>query len=239
MTKKERYQHYTTDPITGEIQWYFPMEIETESDDFAGTEYLQNLKSESFCIGTTRLGFREFTAVMIPVTREQYLALIKDEMDKQDAMKLDGRCPIPAKRGGLKTCPRRIPNPNYVEGGNEPKTLANTCKGCIYENKKHEHTVSTFTALGSYDDNGDFSQYDAPSPFGYNSSDEYEKLKTQWVNYVKENKPRLTELAELLSSEYLQIEAATELQKSRKTINSQTAILKELVVEFLDTVIPY
>lgn len=235
MTKKERYQHYTIDPTTGEKQWYFPMEIETLADDFAGAEYLHNLKSEPYEIGMTRLGFREFNAVMIPVTKEQYLELIKDEMNKQEEMKQDGRCPVLAIKGGLKTCPRRIPNPDYVEGSSEPKTLANSCDGCIYEKKKHSNTVITFTDLGSEDVDGDFASYEPSTPTDYNSADEYLRLKKQWVDFVRVNKPMLTDLAELLSSEYLQIEAAKELDKSRQTIHRQVDTLKKLVIEFLNT----
>lgn len=236
MTKKERYQHYTIDPATGEKQWYFPMEIETQNDDFAGAEYLQNLKATPYEIGMTRLGFREFKAIMIPVSKEQYKSLIKDEMDKQEKMKQDVRCLVPATIGGVKICPRRIPNPNYVEGGSEPKTLANNCEGCIYAAKKHTNTVVTFSDLGSEDDDGDFSSYEPSNPVGYNSGDTYLKLQKQWIEFVKANKPKLAELAELLSSEYLQIEAAKELDKSRQTINSQADVLKQLALEFLNTV---
>lgn len=236
MTKKERYQHYTIDLTTGEKQWYFPMEIETHKDDFAGAEYLQNLKSEPYEIGMTRLGFREFKAVMIPVSKEQYNALIKDEMNKQEEMKQDGRCPLPAIKGGIKTCPLRIPNPKYTKDGSEPKTLANSCDGCIYAAKKHTNTVVTFTDLGSEDDGGDFASYEPSNPVGYNSGDAYLKLQKQWIEFVKANKPKLAELAELLSSEYLQIEAAKELDKSRQTINSQADVLKQLALEFLNTI---
>jgi hypothetical protein len=52
-------------------------------------------------------------------------------------MKMDGRCPIPAEIGGVKTCPLRINNPDYVEGGDMPKTIANSCDKCIYCAKRH------------------------------------------------------------------------------------------------------
>lgn len=254
MTKKERYQHYTINELTGEKQWYFPMELEfgdyeKDTDEYESKqEYYQNLKNQTVklnngqvlpCeIGMTKLGFREFEALHIPVnSHEEYLDLIKDEMKKQDEMKLDGRCTIPATIGGIKLCPRKIPNPNYVEGGKESKTIMNSCVGCIYESKKHEHTVTTFSALGSVDEDGDFAEYEPSNPHGYNSADSYDKLRAAFVEYVKANKPKLTELAELLSAEYLQIEAANALGKSRKTINSQVDILKKLVLEFLDNTV--
>lgn len=254
MTKKERYQHYTINELTGEKQWYFPMELEfgtyeKGTDEYESKlEYCKNLKSQKVTlnngqilsceIGMTKLGFREFEALHIPVnSHEEYLNLIKDEMAKQDEMKLDGRCTIPAIKGGIKLCPRMIPNPNYVEGGSEPKTIQNSCAGCIYENKKHEHTVATFSSLGAEDEDGNFAAYEPSNPHGYNSADAYDKLRAAFIDYVKQNKPRLTELAELLSAEYLQIEVANTLGKSRKTINSQTDILKKMVLEFLDNTI--
>ena len=65
-----------------------------------------------------------------------YEKVKQDEMKKQFDMKMDGRCPIPAEIGGVKTCPLRINNPDYVEGGDMPKTIANSCDKCIYCAKK-------------------------------------------------------------------------------------------------------
>ena len=103
-------------------------------------------------ITRTRLGNRTIDAVMVPckdtatingvevfvdtpseVQRQRYLEYIKDELAEQDAKRQDGRCQIPDGRGGVKRCPCRVPNPEYVPGGNQPKTLPVKCQGCKYE----------------------------------------------------------------------------------------------------------
>ena len=235
MTKKERYQHYVINPSTGEVQWYFPMEIETTSEDAAGSDYLNSLKLSGHEIGMSKIGFREFKAIMIPVdSKAEHDILIKDELDKQDEMKLDGRCFIQAKIGGLKRCPRQMPNPSYTEGSGLPKTIMTSCKGCPYEHKKHEHTFVNFSALQSTDDDGNTEDFDPANPIGYNSTYNYDKLSDEFLDYVRENKPKLLELATLLCKEYVQTEAANILGKSTSTIGSQTEKLRELLNEFLD-----
>lgn len=239
MTKKERFQHYIESPTTGEKQWFFPMEIEIDKDDPYRKDYLSIISTntethEKYEIGTSKIGFREFMAVMIPVeSKEKHDSLIKDELDRQDEMKLDGRCFISAKIGGLKRCPRQIPNPNYKEGSNESKTIMVKCEECPFRDKKHEHTVVPFSTLQSTDDDGELLDFDPANPIGYNSTEQFDKLVVDFLEYVKANKPKLVDLAELLCQEYVQTEAAGILGKSTSTIGSQTDKIKELLLEFL------
>lgn len=153
MTKQKKFKHYTINPVTGKKQYYYPMEIEVDLDNYeVGTDeyetaakFLQDIKNqkakdddgnEVVCeVDYTKLGFREYLAVYIPVSYEKYKSLIKDEMDKQEEIKQNSRCTIPAKIGEVKVCPRRVPNPDYVEGGNMPKTLAVSCDDCPYKDK--------------------------------------------------------------------------------------------------------
>lgn len=255
MTKKERYQHYTVDTVTGERQYYFPMEIEVDLKAYEqGTDeyesavlYKNNLKkatikdkngNEIVCeVGHTKLGYREFEAVFIPVTHEEFKELIKDEMDKQDAAKMDGRCTIPAEIGGVKMCPLRIPNPDYVEGGDMPKTIANSCKGCIYEKKKHSHTEVNFSTLHTTDDDGEEGDFETGNPHNYYAGDEYEVLMEQWCAFVRTKAPELEDLAMLLSMEYIRSEAARELGKSSSTVQAQRDRLKPLLLEFLGSIV--
>lgn len=254
MTKKERYQHYTVDPVTGERQYYFPMEIEVDlknynpdSDEYAvSVEYKKNLKkatvkdmdgNDVVCeVGYTRLGYREFEAVFVPVSHEAFKKLIKDEMDKQDAAKVDGRCTIPATIGGVKMCPLRIPNPEYVEGGDMPKTIKKSCDGCPHAKKKHSHTEVNFSTLHLTDDDGEEEDFETGNPYNYYAGDEYEALMKKWCAFVRTKAPELEELAMLLSMEYIRSEAARELGKSSSTVQAQRDRLKPLLLEFLQNI---
>ena len=69
---------------------------------------------------------------------------IVDEDRRLNAKKLDeefyenGRTLSYSRRDWwVKTCPLRINNPDYVEGGDMPKTIANSCDKCIYCAKRH------------------------------------------------------------------------------------------------------
>lgn len=250
MTKNKKYFHHEVDKVTGKDQWFFPMEIEVDLNDYekgsdeyeTARQYIENLRQATdingqkvVCeVGEAQLGFRKFMAVFIPVTHELYLELIKDEMNKQEDMKQDGRCPVPAKIGGVKTCPRRIPNPDYVEGGDAPKTIANSCEGCIYFAKKHEHTEANFSTLSVEGDEGEPMDFEVPSPSNYYDGDKYERLVDHWKAFVQEKAPDLMELSELLALEYLRSEAARKLEMHPSTAKSRKDRLKKLVQEFLD-----
>lgn len=105
MTKKEHFQHYIENLCTSEKQGFFPIKIEIDRDDPYHKDYFTIMSTnsennEKYVIGTTKIGFRDFMFIMIPVeSKEKLDALIKDELDWQDEMKLDGRCFISAKIG--------------------------------------------------------------------------------------------------------------------------------------------
>ena len=118
-------------------------------------------------VGKAMLGCRSFEAIMIPCKNKTYdakgnevyldtpsseqeriyRALTKDELDRQEEARMDGRCDIPSVYGGTKKCPRRISNPNYTPDNGQPKTIANRCEGCPYERFKQAHTTITLSCL--------------------------------------------------------------------------------------------
>ena len=86
-------------------------------------------------------------------------------------------------------------------------------------------------------EDGEVEPYEVPAPRSNYAGDRYEELAEGFVAYIKEHKPRLLPLAEKLVQEYDLSDAAEELGKSTSTTFSQKEKLKELVTEFLDTVI--
>ena len=252
MTNQKRYLHHEVNPVTGQDQWYFPLEITINPKNYsnnpdaleAAQEYLKGLKRQTVVdmngnavvceVADTKLGFREFKAIFVPVpSHEMYLDLIKDEMKKQFDMKMDGRCPIPAEIGGVKTCPLRIDNPDYVEGGDMPKTIANSCDKCIYRAKKHDHTKVNFSSLSATGDDGETIDYDAPAPANYYAGEQYERITTAFLSFLETKAPDLVHLAEKLCDEYLRSEAARELAIPSSTAQGQRDRLKPFLLEFL------
>lgn len=243
-----RHTHFNS--VTGELDFFFPMEIEDPVDK----EYarLNDLK-----IGWTLLGFRVFEAIMVPCKNKTYDAtgkeiyldtsseeqhriykdLIKDEMDKQEKIKKDGRCTIADSHGGTKRCPLRVKNPAYVLGGDQPKTIAKKCEGCPYECYRQAHTFIELSCLEHENAEGEVESYEVPTPRGYYSADKYLKLSEEFVTFVRERKPKLAPLAEKLTEEYTKSDAGRELGDASSTVTSRTEKLKELVTQFLDTAI--
>lgn len=240
-------------PVTGDFDYYFPMEVKGPADkEFAKLNGLE--------IGQVRLGFRCFEAILIPckntvldengktvyvdtpseVQHSRFLELIRDEMKWQDEVKQDGRCPIPDGNGGVKRCPCRVPNPDFVPGldeGKKPKTLPVKCEGCVYEQFRQAHTTVTFSCLDHEDENGEIESYEAPAPDSSYEGERYERMREAFLDYVKEHNDKLTDLASLLTLEYNRSEAARELGMATSTAASRRELLKDLCRQFLDSTI--
>ena len=245
----ESFRHIRTNPITGEQDYYYPLEITDPSIRALARE-------RGLEITKTRLGNRVFEAVMIPCKnvatingmevfvdtpseeqRRRYLAYVRDELAEQDAKRQDGRCNIPDAYGGLKRCPCRVPNPDYVPGGKQPKTLPVRCEGCVYEQFRQAHTTIVVSALDHEDENGEFESYEIPAPKDMLTADRFLELRDEFLAFVQERNPKLVPLAELLTLEFSKSEAARELGDAWGTVTSRTDKLKALVTEFLDTVV--
>ena len=196
-------------PVTNSYDYYFPMELTSDAD----REYA---KFCGFEIGMARLGYRHFLAIFVPCKdkiidktgreifidtseedqRARYLEYIKDELAAQDAAKQDGRCVIPDGKGKTKRCPCRIPNPDYVPGGDQPKTLPVRCEGCKYEAFRQAHTYMPFSAMEHEGEDGETEPYEAASPKGYMDGYGYDELAGLFVAYVHEKAPKLAAQAE-------------------------------------------
>ncbi len=246
--KAETFRHVRTSPITGDQDYYYPMEASNPS--IRALAWERGLE-----IAKTRLGNRTFEAVMIPckdtamingvevfidtpseVQRQRYLELIKEELAEQDARKQDGRCQIPDGRGGVKRCPYRVPNPDYVPGGKQLKTLKNRCEGCQYEEFRQAHTTVVLSALDHENENGEFESYEIPATKDMTAADRFLELREAFIAFVQERNPKLAPLAELLTLEYTKSEAGRELGDASSTVTSRVEKLKDLLTAFLETI---
>ena len=247
-SQAEMFRHIRKNPVTGEDDYYFPMEITDPSIRALARE-------RGLEISRTRLGYRVFDAVMVPckntamihgvevytdtptdVQRRKYLDLIKDELAAQDAAKQDGRCQIPDGRGGLKRCPCRMPNPDYTPGGRQPKTLPVKCEGCRYEEFRQAHTTVVLSTFGHEDDSGEMQTYEIPATKDMTAADRFLELREEFIAFVQERNPKLAPLAELLTLEYTKSEAGRELGDASSTVTRRIEKLKELLAAFLETI---
>ena len=247
---KKILKNVRINPITNEPDFYFPMEVTNPADKaYARLNGLE--------IGMAMLGNRRFLAIMIPCKRKgyddkgreiyldtpseeqyrTYKALIKDKLNRQEDEKQDGRCNIPTANGNTRRCPLRIPNPTYVPGGDQPKTLANRCEGCPYERFKQAHTVIELSCLDHEGEDGETEPYEISAPESYYEADRYEDLADEFVAFITARKPRLAPLAEKLVKEHSLTEASQELGRPTSTVHSQIKKLQELLTEFLDNAI--
>ena len=250
---KRFLKNVRTNPVTGNLDYYFPMEIKSSAEKVYAR--LNGLE-----IGQARLGFRNYEAIFVPCKdtivnekdktiyvdtpsedqRRRYLDLIKTELKEQEDMKQDGRCDIPDGNGGTKRCPCRMPNPDFVPGrdeGKKPKTLPVKCEGCVYEPYRQAHTTITLSCLDHENENGEMENYEVQTPTYYFEGARYEHLRELFLKYVNEHNDKLTDLAELLTLEYNRSEAARELDTPVSTAGSRNKLLKDLCLQFLDSII--
>lgn len=248
-TPAETFRHVRTNPITGEDEYFFPMEITDPSIRALARE-------RGLEIAKTRLGNRTFEAAMIPckdtatisgvevfidtpseVQRQRYLEYIRDELTQQDAKRQDGRCNIPDAYDGLKRCPCRVKNPDYIPGGDQPKTLPVRCEGCIYEQFRQAHTTVVLSTLDHENENGEFESFEIPSTKDMLAADRFLELRQEFIAFVRERNPKLGDQAELKTLEFTNSEIARLLDQPTSTITSRGEKLKALASAFIDTVI--
>lgn len=233
-------------PETQQTDYYYPLEISDPS--------IRELARErGLEVGRAMLGFRIFDAVMVPcrntatvngkevfidtpseVQRQRYLEYIRDELNRQASSQQDGRCCIRAANGKTKRCPLRIPNPDYLPGGTQPKTIPVKCEGCPYEPFRQAHTVVELSCFDHEGENGETEPYEISAPESYYEADRYEDLADEFVAFITARKPRLSPLAEKLVKEHSLTEASQELGRPTSTVHSQIKKLQELLNEFLD-----
>ena len=166
-----------------------------------------------------------------------YLEYIRDELAEQDAKRQDGRCSIPDAYGGLKRCPCRVKNPDYIPGGDQPKTLPVRCEGCIYEQFRQAHTTIVVSALDHENEAGEFESFEIPAMKDMLAADRFLELRQEFIAVVRERHPKLTDQVELKTLEFTNSEIARLLDQPTSMVTSRSEKLKSLAAAFIDTII--
>lgn len=242
--------HVRYNSQTGSNDYFYPLELENETDE-------EFARLRGYQVGWTWRGQKKIRAAMVPCrqkaydehgneifldTKEDeqhriYKALMGDENAAQDRAKHDGLCSFIKENGQRKRCPYRIPNPNFNPAiphnpKTNPKTIRNHCECCRYYSFKEAHDVVTFTDLEMHNERGETISFEPLSPWNHDEADRYKELANAVRAVIRQYKPKLGSLVDLLANELTQAEAANLLGKKPTTINSQRKLLRHL----LDTV---
>lgn len=245
------YRHVRKDPITGQVNYFFPLEITEENEETM--KLLAQERGLEIC--RTLLGRRFILAVMVPckdvatihgievfvdtpeeVQKARYHELMKDELAAQDAEKQDSRCQIPDGRGKVKRCSCRVPNPDYSPDGDTRKTLAVSCEGCPYENFRPGRSTINFSDLDGEDENGEEEWFEAPATKDIMEAARFLQMREDFIAFVEEHDSKLVSLAELRTLGYGNSEISRMLSTPTSTVSSRSAKLMDLLIEFLETI---
>jgi len=242
------YNHSRRDPVTGQLNWYVPVEIE---DDI--TELLARKCGFEVCF--TRLGCRRIWAFMLPcmdkeirngvevyvptpeaVQYERYLNYVRPILREQDREKHDGRCEIPNGLGGVRRCPLREENPEYIPGSEAKrtrfKTRVKSCVGCPYEEFKRAHTVVSLDELSHEYDDGTVVPFESSAGTSMMEGDLFEMWSREFIDYVRVHKPKLVRQLELQMLGYSNSEISRILGLPTSTVTSRSKKLQELFDEY-------
>ncbi len=226
---------------------YYPLRIVDKASENLAKAYGYDIRKVS--LGKSPVRFR---AVMVPCIptyktdgvspKEQIhfaLQLSSDDIREQQDNINDTRCLIPSQKGLWKRCPYAVKSEPNSSGN---KTKRTCCDGtgrndaCPFVKFKTRSPVSTFSDLAQENENGDYAPFDVASPVSPNESYRYQELSQRFLNYVKDRKPRLLDLAKLLLEGFSYSEAEKELGRRHSTIWSQIQHLKDLALDFISNV---
>nr|WP_302136465.1 hypothetical protein [uncultured Schaedlerella sp.] len=215
--------------------YLFPMELagkKCEEDRAARVADVAKAKLDGYKVDWVKFGYRIFEAVLIPMSEERFKELVRDEDNRQKAVRVEGRCMVSNGNGGLIRCPERIPNPLYGEEG-QPKTLMNDCSTCIYNTlDKLDYHTQSLSHSGNFNEDG---EEDMEIPCGITSNGElYEFYCERVLQFVEDKFPDNVETMKLLLQEYSRTETAEKLRIHRNTPRNQVNSMKEDLTKMLD-----
>lgn len=228
---------YTSEKTSGK-KYY----ILFETDEEGIRQY--KATSEQERIGTSlskmRVDGEMVPAIKLEVDKGTYDTFKRDQWMKEYRYKLENRCIVGGTDGKSGFCPRQIPNPEYKEGCNAPKTIANDCSKCpYYRSFKSAKGKVLFSALNVTNEQGNEDAFDPVSPYPINQADEYMELLYGLIRFIKVQHPKYskyTELVELLGHEHTLKEASVILGKTYRTLYGWILTLRPIFDDYMDTV---
>lgn len=195
----------------------------------------------------TRLGQMRSEGILVPailmeVDKETYEKHQHEVGKADDKAKREKRCMICGSNGKLIRCPIRVPNPEYNDDSEKPKTIANDCENCPYGYHHLFRPIKgdvVFSALDVEDENGNTDPFEPESVSDPLSADRYFELLEGLISYIKEKYPKYPEYAEfayLLGQEYEIKKVAAIMKKSDKTLYGWRKKLRPIFDEYIQTI---
>lgn len=200
--------------------------------------------SEQERVGTSlskmRVDGEMVPAIKLEVDKATYDTFKWDQRMKEYRCKQENHYIIGGADGKSRFCPHQIPNPEYKEGGDIPKTIANDCSRCpYYRSFKSAKGNVLFSALTVTDEQGNEDSFDPASPYPVNQADEYMELLYGLISFIKVHHPKYskyTELVELLGHEHTLREASVILGKPYRTLYGWILTLRPIFDEYMGTI---
>ena len=170
-------------------------------------------------------------AIKLEVDKSTYDTFKRDQWMEEYRYKQENRCIIGGAGGKSKFCPCRIPNPEYKEGGTDPKTITNDCTKCkYYRSFKSTKGKVFFSTLTVIDDHGNEAPFDPASPL--NQADKYMELLYGLIRFIKVQHPKYSNLGH----EHTLKEASVILGKPYRTLYGWLLTLRPIFDEYMDTI---
>ena len=177
-------------------------------------------------------------AIQMEVTKKVYDEFKRKQWMDEYYYERENRCIIGDPDGKSRFCPRQIPNPDYTEGGESPKTIKNDCDLCPYFRMFRLFKGKVlFSTLEVTDEQGNTDVFDPVTPHHFYQADKYLSLLYGLIEFIKEKHLRndkYVELVELLGHEYTLSEAAEILDIPYRTLYGWLKTLRPIFDEYMN-----
>lgn len=182
-------------------------------------------------------------ALKLEVDADTHYSFHRDDWAHESRLKYENRCTITGDNGTSRTCPMRIPNPDYTGKPGELKTLPVDCASCPHNQSdilKPGRKVIHFSDLAQPDAEGYISEWEPESPSANIYADEYSDLLFGFVAYIREHHPKeakYAEAIEIIGTGYTVKDAARKLGVHVVTIYDHLKKLRPIYDEYKDSII--
>ena len=179
-------------------------------DEIKNDPIYKDAEHKPFIDWVKLVGRKEFRALLMPGTRSELYAYIhKDDKDYKHKQYWN-RCPMSNGRGGIKQCPMQIPNPNYKEGVDDRKNIANRCEVCSVYRNWNNVTKNTSLEGMLYNRDGEEIDFDEMGRSAVSKEDQFERIRDIVLNKVVDKDSKYYDAIKYMLDENLSIKGASD-----------------------------
>lgn len=161
-------------------------------------------------IDDVRINSRQFRALIVPATQEEYENFMREEDREQKEKAYWERCPISDGKGKIKQCQPRIPNPDYGKVPGATKTIANRCETCpVYLAWKNKSKLTSLEKM-LFNDDGEEIECAELGKDMISRGDLADKVRDILLETVVDKHSRYAEIVKLILDANMNINKACE-----------------------------